>query len=460
MGGGPSNEMREAGAAATTAFRDGFGGTIVLPGDPGYDRARAVWNAVADLRPAVVARCGSPADVVAAVRFAREHDLVVAVRGGGHSVAGFSTCDGGVVVDLSGMRGARVDQGARTARVAGGALLSELDVAAQAAGLACPVGVVGHTGVGGLTLGGGMGRLMRRHGLTLDNLLSAEVVTADGRVVRAAPDEHPELFWGLRGAGANFGVVTSFEFRLHPVGPVVTQGAVRHGLDRAWRAASSVAELAATGPDHVFLGLNLTSAEPGSSGPAVSAGALHAGTPEDAERDLAPLRDAAAVEDSIAPRRYLDVQLMNDDAMAWGKRFYMKGAYLPFLTEELVETCAGRVAAAPPDCEISFWALGGAVGRVPEDATAFTGRGAAFWLGVECLWQDPARDDEYVAWGRAAMGALQPFTTSGHYVNDMVESGEAVVRSVYGDAKYERLVALKRDWDPDNVFRRNQNVAP
>ena len=460
--------QRGRGGAAITALREGFDGSVVVPEDPDYDAARIVWNGMIDRRPAVVARCSSVNDVVSALRFARQHDLMVAVRGGGHSVGGFSTCEGGIVIDLSGMRGVTVDPEARRARANGGALLSELDAEAQRFGLACPVGVVGHTGVGGLTLGGGMGRLQRKHGFTIDNLVAVDLVTADGELIHVSEDENADLFWGMRGAGANFGVVTSFELQLHPIGPVITQGMVVHPAERARDVAALLRDAVATAPDELMISLNIGVATPGGpwppelvGGPMVIVGATYCGPPEDAERDLRGFRALDPLMDTFAPKSYLQVQGMNDEAMAWGKRFYMKGGFLAALTDGAMDTFVEQVAKAPgEDCSISLWAHGGAIARVPSDAMAFTGRDAAYWLGVEELWEDPDLDEAHFSWGRDTMNALKPFTTSGHYVNDMVETGKAVVRSIYGDAKYERLVSLKRAFDPDNVFRLNQNIVP
>jgi FAD/FMN-containing dehydrogenase len=453
--------------AAVGAFRDRFQGQIVLPHDESYDALRVVWNAVADRYPALVVRPNTEDDVATALRFAREQDLTVAVRGGGHSVAGHSTCDGGMVIDLRSMQRVEVDPKRRVARVQGGVLLSQLDEAAQAFGLACPVGVVGHTGIGGLGLGGGMGRLQRKYGLTVDNILGLEMVTADGRMVRVDHDENADLFWGMRGAGPNFGVVTSFELHLHEVGPVIVHGMVMHPLERAREMVARHCDLVASAPDEAFLGLNFTLALPEedfppeiAGRPIVAAGVAHCGPVEEGERYAEQLRGDGAVLDTIAPKRYLDVQSMGDEAMAWGHRFYMKGGFVPGIPDEMVDVCAERIADAPGECEISFWAFGGAIARVPEDAMAFTGRDAGFWCGVESLWDDPSRDDQFIAWTRTTMDALQPFTTAGNYVNDIVETGTGVVRAIYGDAKYERLRALKRAWDPDNVFRLNQNVKP
>ena len=453
---------------ALAAFRERFRGQVVVPGDPGYDRARAVWNATADAHPAVVARCAGVGDVVAAVRFAREHDLLVAVRGGGHSYPGFSTCDGGMVIDLSPMNGVRVDPARRVATAAGGALLGELDRQAQAFGLACPTGHVSHTGVGGLTLGGGVGRVTRRFGLTLDNLLAVELVTADGERVRADVASEPELFWGLRGAGANFGIATSFELGLHPVGPEVVSGIAVHPIERAREVADAFTAAMAAAPDEVTAGMSWFVAPPGPPFPPAVAGrpvvvvnATHAGPATAAERDLAPLRALGPVLDTFAPRSYLELQAEGDHHNRWGRRNYWKGLLLAALAPQAVDTIGEVLAATPgPDCGVGLLSLGGAFGRVPEDATAFSGRDATLWLLTEAVWDDQAEDPARVAWGRQAMAALQPFATSVNYVNDLGQLDQSGVRAAYGPAKYDRLVALKRAWDPANVLRRNQNIRP
>ncbi len=439
---------------------DGFAGEVVLPGDPGYDAARIVWNGMVDRRPAVIVRPTSNDDVAAAVRFAREHELVVAVRGGGHSIPGLSTCDDGIVVDLSRLRGACVDPGARTARVGGGALLGELDDAAQQHGLVCPVGVVSHTGVAGLTLGGGMGRLQRRLGLTIDNLLAVELVTADSRVVRTSEDEEPELFWGMRGAGANFGIVTAFELRLHPLAGPVTHGIVRHPVEHAEALGERFRELVETGPDEVWASFGVGT---GADDPIVYVAVLHCGSVADAERDLAPLRGlAGALSDSIAPTSYLTTQHLNDEATAWGHRFSMRSAFLRALTDDVVGAWIDRVRRVPQGADggYSVWSCGGAIAAVSDEDTAFTGREGLYWAAAEAQWDDPALDDECRAWGRAALTEAQPHAAVGRYVNDVAEVEDGLARSIYGDAKYERLRALKRAWDPENVFRLNQNIRP
>jgi FAD/FMN-containing dehydrogenase len=442
-----------------SSFRETFDGEIVLSDDSGYDQARRVWNGMVDRRPAVIVRPSGVDDVAAAIRFGREEDLPIAVRCGGHSIPGLSTCDDGIVIDLSRMGGAEVDPEAKTARVGGGALLGELDTAAQEHGLVCPVGVVSHTGVAGLTLGGGMGRLMRTFGLTLDNLLAVELVTADGRIVRASSDEHPDLFWGLRGAGPNFGIVTSFEFRLHPLDHPITFGIVTHPLDRARELAALWRDLAENGPDELFLSFGTDNEDGGSA----YVTALHSGSVAQAELDLAELRAfGPPTTDSIAPKAYLETQVLYDEPHGSGHRFYMKSAFLPALPDDAVDLCVEHATRAPDGTESGFsaWAWGRRIADVPEDGTAFTGRKAAAWISAETMWDEPALDEQCRAWARDALADLAPFASEGRYVNDVVEVGGDVARTIYGDEKYDRLVALKRQWDPDNVFRLNQNIQP
>jgi FAD/FMN-containing dehydrogenase len=465
--GGPASPLGIAGVAE---FRKALTGEVILPGDSGYDKARAVWNGMIDRYPAVVVRPTGSDDVRAALRLAREHELVVAVRSGGHSIPGLSTCDGGIVIDLSRMRGVRVNPERRTARVAGGAHLAELDDAAQAFGLVCPVGVVAHTGVAGLTLGGGMGRIQRKFGLTIDSLLSVDVVTADGRLVHASEDENPDLFWGLRGAGPNFGIATSFEFRLHEFGTMVTHGWVVHPIERVHDLAAAFREVVEIGVDELMVTIGVGLALPARDYPDDVAGrpivwlvVMHCGSEDDADRDLARVRAVGPpVVDTIVRKPYLAAQHTADEEMQWGHRFYMKSGFMSSFPDEAVDVCVDHVQRAPEDggCSIGAWAWGRAIADVPEAATAFTGREANYWIAAETVWDDPSLDEAHRAWTRTAMADLDPYMMTARYVNDVVESGEDVVRSVYGAAKYQRLVALKRTWDPDNVFRLNQNVRP
>jgi FAD/FMN-containing dehydrogenase len=444
----------------TAVFPETFAGEVIRPGDPGYDAARVVWNGMIDRYPALIVRPTGPEDIATAIRHAREQELPLAVRGGGHSVPGLSTCDDGLVIDLARMRGVEVDADAQTARANGGALLGELDEASLAVGLVCPVGVVSHTGVAGLTLGGGMGRLQRKLGLTIDSLLEVELVTADGRLVRASADENSELFWGLRGAGPNFGVATSFTFRLHPFDGTVAHGAVIHPIERAHELAALYRDFLENGPRELYLSLAFGLEE---GRPYAAISALHSGPPAAAERELAELRAfGPPLVDSIEPKTHLTTQMIQDDPLAWGHRFSMKSAFLASLPDEAVTEAVDHVARNPPGTrgEVSFIAWGGAIADVPEDDTAFAGREAAVWAASEIVWDDPALDAAARDWGRTLITSYDRFAISGRYVNDVAETGSDVARSVYGDAKYERLVALKRAWDPDNVFRLNQNVRP
>ena len=454
-------------AGALARFRKRFSGEVIAPGDPTYDDARRVWNGMIDRRPAIVVRPNHPSDVAAAIRLARDEDLPIAIRGGGHSLPGLSTCDGGMVIDLSRIRGAAVDPKARTARVGGGALLGELDVAAQAHGLVCPVGVVSHTGVGGLTLGGGMGRLQRKHGFTIDSLRAVELVTADGRLVRASEAENSDLFWAVRGAGANFGVVTSFEFDLHPYDGRITVASVVHPGTRIQEAWQLFSGLTATMPDHVMLTFNMTlgavdrvPAEHVDK-PVVTVTAFHSGDINHAESELDDFMSfGSPVARSIAPQSYLDLQRSADEASAWGHRVYTKGGFTDELPAEALDRMVEHLASGTASDLFGLWAQGGAIARVPEDATAFTGREARFQMSSESQWDDPSADRSRVSWGRDAYAIAEPYSRTGRYVNDVADSGPDLGRWVYGDAKYDRLVAVKRAWDPDNVFRLNQNIKP
>jgi FAD/FMN-containing dehydrogenase len=354
--------------------------------------------------------------------------------------------------------------------VNGGALLGELDDAAQAFGLACTVGTVSHTGVAGLTLGGGMGRIQRKLGLTIDNLRAVELVTADGSHVRASDDEHPDLFWGMRGAGPNFGIVTALEFNLQPVGPSITRGVHVFPASRARDVVGVFRDVMPSAPDDLMASIIVGQALPADEYPASIAGQpivmlsiAYAGPEAEAGRVLAPfLALGEPASGAFGRQTYLESQHANDESLAWGHRIYTKSGFVNALPDELMDAFVSHVAASPPGEDVfSIWAFGGAVGRVPEAATAFAGRSAPFWVGAESMWDDPADDDAHRAWGRAGIDLMKPWQVTGSYVNDVTELGdEAIVRSVYGDAKYDRLVALKRAWDPDNVFHLNQNIRP
>jgi FAD/FMN-containing dehydrogenase len=443
---------------------------MLAPGDAGYDEARKVWNGAIDRRPALIARCRDDADVAAALLHAREHDLRVAVRGGGHGVAGLAVCDDGLVVDLSPMRAVAVDPAARTARAQGGVLWGELDAATQRHGLATVGGIVTHTGIAGLTLGGGIGWLMRRHGATVDNLLAADVVTADGESLRASEDEHPELFWGLRGGGGNFGVVTAFEYRVHAVGPTVLAGALLYPLEDGPDVLRLYREWIADAPDDLATIVNLRKAPPVAfvppelhGRPVVMVAVCHAGSVARGEELLAPLRRARPpLVDDVRPRPYVELQSMFDAGVPHGGHYFWKSWELPRLTDATIDTLveqAGRITS--PRSYVIVFQLGGALGRVGEQATAYPQRDAAHNVNINAAWLpgDP-EPERHVAWARECFAALEPFAAGRAYVNFLGDEGQERVRAAYGEEKYARLVALKRRYDPDNVFRLNQNIEP
>jgi FAD/FMN-containing dehydrogenase len=441
---------------------------VITPDDVGYDDGRRLWNAIHDRRPAVIARPSSAEEVATAIRFAREHDLEITVRSGGHSAAGLCGANGGLLVDMSAMRGVSADPQHRSARANGGALLGEFDVAAQAHGLVCPIGVVGHTGVAGLTLGGGVGRLQRHFGLTIDNLTAVELVTADGRLVRATETEEPELFWGLRGAGWNFGIATAFEFRLHPFGPDLHRGVLAFPATRVHELWSQFREYALQAPDTVSCIFGFDRAVPDAGYPDEMVGQPivyfawnHSGAATDVARDTAGLRQGPEpLTTTIGSAPYLDVQTAHDLAFSWGSRSFIKSHngddVRPDALEELVE----HVADLPGEASFSVTALGGAIGRVSEDATAYAGRASAFDLSAGSSWSDPSLDEANLAWCRQAMQIVERDRTLGAYANGNGDVGPEETLRIYGDAKVARLAALKRTWDPDNVFHVNPNVTP
>jgi FAD/FMN-containing dehydrogenase len=409
-------------------------------------------------------------DVVAAVRFARERDLLVAVRGGGHGVGGHAVCDGGLVIDLSPMKLVEVDPSRRTARAEAGVLWGEFDRATQAFGLATTGGVVTHTGIAGLTLGGGIGWLMRKHGATVDNLLSAQLVTAEGRIVTASPEQHPDLFWSLRGGGGNFGIVTSFEYRLHRVGPLVLAGPIFHLLDDATELLRFYRDFIADAPDELTTIFNLRRAPPLPLLPAEVHGrpvaivvVCYAGPPRDGEIIIRPLRAfGSPLVDGIEARPYTELQAMFDATVPHGWHYYWKSSELPPLSDGAIDTLAENAAAqtSPLSYCITFQ-LGGAVGRVGADDTAFSQRDAAHNVNINAVWkEDDPEPERHVEWARRFHTALEPFACDRVYVNFLGDEGASRVRSAYGEQKYERLATLKEKWDPSNFFRHNQNIAP
>lgn len=448
-------------AAGLRRLRAAFSGEIISPSDSAYGDARRLWNAVHDRRPAVVVRPGTNPEVAAVIRFAREHDLDIAIRSGGHSLSGVVGPDGGLLVDLSRMRGVSVDPATRVARANGGALLGELDVSAQAHGLVCPTGVVGHTGVAGLTLGGGVGRLQRRFGLTIDNLRAVELVTADGRSVRASATEEPDLFWGMRGAGWNFGIATAFEFDLHPFGPDLHRAVRIYPATMAREVWDVFQDSAATAPDTVAMIYSIAPPDDGTGDPIVVVSYNHSGSPDTMEQDTAGLRRGPEPTSlSGGSHRYLDVQTAHDLVLGWGGRSFIKGLYAEVFRPDAIDALVDHVAAGPAGGSFSVTAMGGAIGRVEDAAMAFTGRRARFDLSADASWTDAADDLANSAWVRQAMAFVEPDAIEGRYANENADAGPDETRLIYGAAKVARLATLKRTWDPDNVFHTNHNVAP
>ena len=459
------------GSNEPTALKiDGFRGRLISAFDADYDSARAVWNGAIDRRPRLIARCIGTADVVTAVRFARDHDLTIAIRGGGHNVAGTAVCDDGIVIDLSVMRAVRVDPKGRRAWVQGGALWGDVDHETQAHGLATTGGIVSHTGVAGLTLGGGIGWLMRKHGLTVDNLLAVDVVTADGERLRASEDERPDLFWALRGGGGNFGVVTSFEFRLHSVGPTVLAGPILWDASDAREVLRFYRDFVREAPDELGTVVRFGTAPPLPVipedlhwRPVVMVGTCYAGPIEDGEQWLRPLRACRTpLLDLVGPKPYAGFQSALDSTVVHGWHYYWKSTHLPELRDDLIDVLIEHAfSCSSPRSYVAMFHLKGAVSRVGEDGTAFGNRQAAHAMTLDAVWR-PGEDygDRDTAWTRRFFGALGAFR-EGVYVNFLGgDEGPDRVREAYGGPVYDRLAHVKTTYDPDNVFHNNQNIRP
>jgi len=464
-----STRMMTPTADGLERFRSSLHGPLLAPQSPGYDQARTIWNAMIDRRPALIVRCTDATDVVQAVRFAREHGMTLAVRGGGHNVAGTAVCDGGLMIDLSPMAQVQVDPDARTARVGGGALLSDFDREAQKHALAIPLGINSTTGVAGLTLGGGFGWLSRRYGLTIDSLLSADVVTAAGDVVRASESENPDLFWAIRGGGGNFGVVTSFEFRLHEVGPEVLSGLVIHPLDDAGGVIRFCRDFIRTAPEEMVCWIVLRKAPPAPFIPAewhgreiVVLAMCYSGKDlDEGARIAAPLRGyGRPVVDVVAPQPYTAWQQALDPLLGPGARNYWKSRNATELSDGLIDTCIDFARTLPdPQTDIGLLLVGGAVSRVSPTATAYASRDAEWVLNIHGRWADHSGDDAGISWTRRLFDAAAPFASGGAYVNFMTLDEDERIRACYGE-NYDRLVAIKARWDPTNLFHGNQNIKP
>ena len=438
----------------------GFRGQVLREGDSGYDDARRLWNGMIDRKPALIARCVDADDVVEAVRLALSRGLQVSVRGGDHSAAGAAVCDGGLMIDLSLMKGLRIDPTSRTARLEPGLRWCEVDQATQAHGLATTGGTVSDTGVAGLTLGGGLGWLAGRYGLTCDNLLAAEVVTAEGRRLRASPNENVDLFWALRGGGGNFGVVTSFEFQLHPVGPMIFGGMVAHPLGRASEVLRFYRDYCAANPDEVNTACAFMTTPDGAK--IVAIAACHCGSLEEGEEALRPLKEyGQPVLDQLGPMPYRSLQTALDGALPRGRRYYWKSALVKELRDGLIASMPEQFAAAPsPHIIFLLQQIGNAANRVPADATAFAHRDARWDALVLTGWEHASEDAEQIAWTKEVHQSWRPFCTDASYTNALsAEDVEGDVRSAYGSA-YPRLAEIKAHYDPTNFFRMNANIKP
>ena len=440
-------------------FKQTLRGEMLRPGDAGYDKARTVPNAMIDRRPAIIARCTGAADVIACVRFAREHDVLVAVRGGGHSVAGKSVCDGGLMIDLSAMKGIRVDPVNRTARAEAGLILGEFDRETQAFGLATTLGTVTRTGISGLTLGGGWGHLHGKYGLALDNVIGVDVVTADGRLLSANASENQDLFWGVRGSCGNLGIVTSLEYRLHKLGAVLG-GGVFYPVAKAGEVLRFFRELAETIPDELVIQAGAITLPDGV--PVFAIVPCYCGALSEGERVIKPLRSfGAPLADIVEPRSYVGMQSIFDDFFPPGRYTYVKSNFIRTLNEQAMETLAEYANSRPSPYSfapgIEHWH--GAATRVSPTDTAFPHRGHSYNFIAWSNWADPADSEENIRWTRSFWEAMRPFLVEGSYSNYVSDEGDAFARAAYGP-NYDRLVDLKNKYDPTNLFRMNHNIKP
>ena len=460
--------MKHLDAATVTEFKARFRGAVLQPDDAGYDDVRQIWNGMIDRRPSLIARCSSPEDVVQAVNLARTHDLLVSMRGGGHNIAGNAVCDDGLMIDLSLLRKVVVDVAARRATVEPGCTLGDFDAAAQAHGLATPTGINSTTGVAGLTLGGGFGWLSRKYGMTVDNLLSANVVTADGRQLKASATENPDLFWGLRGGGGNFGVVTSFEFQLHPVGPNVLSGLIAFPFAEAKSVLTHFARFTRTMPEELNLWMVTRKAPPlpflpeAVHGKEIVVLALcYAGDPAVGEKLIAPLRTfGTVVGEHVGVQPYAAWQQAFDPLLAKGARNYWKSHNFTELSEGAIDAIVEYAGKLPsPHSEIFVGTIGGATTRVAPEAMAYSSRDANYVMNVHGRWETAAEDERGKAWAREFFAKSQPFASKGAYINFLTEEEAGRIAFAYG-ATYKRLVEIKTKYDPKNFFRMNQNIKP
>jgi hypothetical protein len=457
----PRLRQRNGGAvekAQIDSFKDDFRGQVILPGDADYDAARRIWNASVDKRPGLIARCSGTADVIRCVNFARANDLLVAVRGGGHNVAGRALCDDGIVIDLSSMNGIFVDPRLRTVRVQGGATLGDVDRETHVYGLAVPTGVVSRTGIAGLTLGGGVGWLVRKYGLTCDNLLSCEVVTAEGEVITASDVINGDLFWGLRGGGGNFGIVTSFQYKAYPLSTVLG-GFIVHAREAAVRIFRHYRAFMASAPDEVTAYAGLISLPDGM--PAMAVVACYCGDIDEGERVLEPLRRfGSPLLDTVAPMPFPAMQKLADASFPDGTYNYWRSSFVRSLSDDLIDVLVehGNRAQSPlSGVMVEFY--GGAVSRVGQGDTAFAQRQTEYNIGIAAQWVSAAESEKHIAWVNEVSAALKPYSSGGYLLNFLNDEGPAAVRAAFG-SNYPRLVEVKSKYDPTNFFRLNQNVTP
>lgn len=453
---------------AIDGLADGLRGELLTPNSAGYDEARTIWNAMIDRRPGLIARCAGTSDVMQAVNFVRNHELLVSIKGGGHNIAGNAVCDGGLMIDLSPMKSVQVDPGSRTARVEPGVTLGEFDKEAQVFGLATPLGINSTTGVAGLTLGGGFGWLSRKYGLSVDNLISADVVTRNGELKKASKNENTDLFWGIRGGGGNFGIVTSFEFQLHQVGPQILSGLIVHPFKDAKAVLLRWREFVASMPDELACWVVLRKAPPLPALPEEVHGTevvllvvCYAGDMDKGREVLKPLREFGnPIADLIVPHQYTAFQSAFDPLLTPGMRNYWKSHNFSMISDEAIDIIIQYAGELPtPQCELFVAHLGGAVARIAKDATAYANRDAEFILNVHTRWDDRAKDDEYIGWARKFFQTIAPHSTGGVYVNFLTQDEKERVNMAYG-SNYDRLIKLKNKYDPTNLFHLNQNIPP
>lgn len=444
-------------AADIAQLRNNIRGNVFIPEDACYEQARRVWNGMIDKKPAAVIYCITPNDVVSAVNFARSRNFAVAVRGGGHNVAGVSVCDAGLVIDVSRMKRIEIDPVRRIARAQAGLNLGEFDAATQSFGLATTMGVNSDTGISGLTLGGGFGKLGRKYGLTCDNLLAAEIVAADGRLLKASPTENADLFWGIRGGGGNFGIVTTFEYQLHPVGPLLLAGSLLYDFDKARDAMRFYHAFANRAPDELNLDAGLVTMPTGER--CFNISVCYIGPIDEGERVVKPLRAyGTPIDDRIAPISYLQIQSAGDANFPRGRRYYWKAQFLHELTDSAIDTLLAAYATAPSSGSLLvLQQVGGAIARVPKSETPYVNRDALYDCFPVSIWDNPADDEAHIRWARDLWDAIRPFSAGGVYANNLGDEGADRVQAAYGE-NYPRLAALKSKYDPTNFFRLNQNI--